>query len=214
MTEPASDRARELGRYITARLVETDRIDDERRRALDDLAAALAHRLRETRRLDLLFVCTHNSRRSHMGQIWAHAAAWHFDLPHIVTASGGTEPTAFHPNAVAALRRAGFAIDVAGLGPNPVHRVRAAAHDSPLRCWSKRIDDPANPRDGFVAIMLCTSADRACPSVPGAALRIALPYDDPGAADGTPHESATYDACCARIAREWLDVVGRLRERA
>jgi hypothetical protein len=64
--------------------------------------------------------------------------------------------------------------------------------------------DAANPQREFCAIMTCSQADEACPNVAGAANRIAIPYEDPKAADGTPEEAAVYDERCAQIARETL----------
>ena len=49
-------------------------------------------------------------------------------------------------------------------------------------------------------------ADKQCPFVPGAALRIGLPFDDPKAFDNTPREAAMYDERCQQIARELLYV--------
>ena len=50
--------------------------------------------------------------------------------------------------------------------------------------------------------MTCSSADEACPIIPGADFRLTLTYRDPKESDGTPEESATYDERCAQIARE------------
>src|SRR5690606_5396835 len=144
-------------------------------------------------RADLLFVCTHNSRRSHIAQILARAAALRAGLSDIATFSGGTEVTAFNPRAVSALRRAGFTIED-GAGDNPRYRVAVAAGLAPEEGFSKRFDDPPNPRAGFVAIMTCSQADAACPFIPGAAARVAVPYDDPKDADGTADEASRYDA--------------------
>jgi hypothetical protein len=85
--------------------------------------------------------------------------------------------------------------------------VRWADDAAPLHCFSKRLDDPANPSEQHCAVMTCTDADQACPVVPGALERIRLPYDDPKAADGTPGEREAYDACCRQIAREMLEVM-------
>lgn len=118
------------------------------------------------------------------------------------TYSGGTEATAVHPNAVAALRHAGFGVQVTGVGPNPVYIVHAGADIPVASTYSKRYDDAANPARDFCAIMVCTDADRDCPIVFGSENRITLPYDDPKAYDGTSEEAEQYDRCCRRIARE------------
>lgn len=113
-----------------------------------------------------------------------------------------------------AARRAGFAIDATGGGDNPVYEVRLGDGLAPLSCFSKVHDAPPNPREGFAVVMVCTDADEACPSVPGADARIALPYHDPKAADGTPDEAAVYDERCADIARELLYAMSRAADPA
>jgi hypothetical protein len=199
-----------LSAYVDARLAEEHLVETGRRRALDGLAASIAARLRASGSVDLVFVCTHNSRRSHLAQVWAQAAADRLGVAGVRTWSGGTEATAFDPRAVAALRRAGFRIEAEGPGANPVQRVWIRDGGEPLRCWSKRFLDPPNPRTGFVAIMTCSSADAECPVVAGAASRAAIPYDDPKAFDGTPREAEAYDERCTQIAREMLYLLGRV----
>lgn len=201
-----------LDAYLTARRRELDRIPADRRLLLDALARAIAERTDDavTGPLPLVFVCTHNSRRSHLGAVWAQVAADRGGFSgKIVTHSGGTEATAVAPGVVATLRRAGCEVTVERPGDNPVHAVRPAAGAEPLHCWSKRYDDPANPDADFVAVLVCSDADAHCPVVPGTTVRITIPYDDPKPHDGTDREAAAYDACCARIAREMLYVFQR-----
>ena len=139
-----------------------------------------------------------------MSQIWAQTAAHQFGVPRVETFSGGTEATAFNPRAVAALERAGFRIEMPVDDPNPVYRVRY--HDSapPMEAFSKMYDQPSNPTAGFCAVMTCSQADASCALVLGAAERIAIPYDDPKAFDGTDEENQRYDDVCRQIAREML----------
>ncbi|MGA1373243.1 MAG: protein-tyrosine-phosphatase [Flavobacteriales bacterium] len=174
----------------------------ERLGELDELAATIAGG-----QSDLVFICTHNSRRSHMAQLWAQAAAFHVGLNDVKTYSGGTEVTAFNPRAVAALERAGWTAEIEGTADrNPVRRLSAAGVPA-QRCWSKRYDDASNPPSGFIAVMTCSEADGACPVVFGASARFSLPYIDPKISDGTPEESDTYDARSAQIASEMLYVM-------
>jgi arsenate reductase len=150
---------------------------------------------------NLTFICTHNSRRSHMSQLWAATAAAWYGVKDVGTFSGGTEATAFNPRAVAALQRAGFVIENPG-GDNPHYRVAYGPGAPVMECYSKTYDDPSNPQKGFAAVMTCSQADKNCPVVMGAALRVAIPYDDPKAADGTPDEAQRYDERCNQIATE------------
>ena len=171
-------------------------IDEDRKAVLNQLKAYV----QDNEIPKLNFICTHNSRRSHLSQIWAQVFACHFNVS-LETFSGGTEATAFNPNAVAALRRAGFKIESEG-GENPRYEVSFSDDQEKMVCYSKTFDDPLNPQEDFAAVMTCSEADADCPFVPGASARIKLFYEDPKVSDGTPEESQTYDERCAQIANE------------
>ena len=158
----------------------------------------------------LIFICTHNSRRSQMGQLWAAAAAAYYNVDHVETYSGGLEVTAFNPRAVAAMQRAGFQI-AAAEGDNPHRKVTFASDAPPLETFSKKFSDAFNPQQNFAAVMTCSHADASCPLVLGASLRIAIPYEDPKASDGTPEETATYDERSKQIATEMLFLFSRVK---
>lgn len=211
MTTPESAVGPALAATITALLGEAAAIPPDRRALLERLADWIAARRAAGEPAPLVFICTHNSRRSHLAQLWAWAAAAWFGLDGVATYSGGTEATALHPNAAAALARAGFLLAPTTRGPNPVYRVRLAAEGAAVEVFSKVYDAPPNPRAGFCAVMTCDAADEACPVVHGAAERIALTYTDPKLADGTPEEAATYDARCRQIGRELLWALGSVR---
>ncbi len=150
---------------------------------------------------NLTFICTHNSRRSHLCQIWAATAVHYYGYEHVRTFSGGTEATAFNPRAVAAVKRAGFRVEEPG-GESPRYKVWFDEDREPMTCFSKTFDDPYNPQENFAAIMTCSDADRNCPNVPGASFRASIPYVDPKEADDTPDEAQTYDERCRQIATE------------
>lgn len=191
--------------YISKRTNEFDQIDPQRLPILSEVTSYLQKKDQP----QLNFICTHNSRRSHLGQIWASVAAVHYGIE-IQTYSGGTEATAFHPNAIASLKRVGFNIDNPS-GGNPKYSVKYADELDPIRCFSKKFEDPSNPSIGFAAIMTCSEADAECPVVFGADERIKLLYNDPKEADGTPQETAVYDDRCAQIARELLFAFSRVK---
>lgn len=150
------------------------------------------------------FICTHNSRRSHLAQLWAQTAAFRYGIEHVVCLSGGTEATAFNPRAVAAMATAGFQIRATTTGTNPVYEVRFAENAPALRAFSKTFDDPVNRLGPFAAVMTCAQADEHCPFIPEAKARIVLTYDDPKAADGTPEEATRYTERAHQIGRELL----------
>lgn len=194
-----------LVRTIASLTPQLDEIPAERRASLDRIAAFVTTHRRSGAPARLTFICTGNSRRSHMGQLWAAAAARYHEIDGVETYSGGTEPSAFNPRTIAALERAGF--DVAApsdAGDNPHYAVSYAQNVAPIDSFSKRYDDPGNPSRDFVAIMTCSEADQECPLVAGAALRISLPYEDPKVADDTPEEAARYDERSRQIGAEML----------
>lgn len=189
-----------LKTYIETILKEVDTIPDERKELLQRFANYIQQKKEVGKAISLNFICTHNSRRSHISQIWATAAAAHYGIE-LNTYSGGTEATAFNPRAVAAMERAGFQIENPG-GENPHYLVRFSDEEPALECFSKTFDDPFNPSKEFGAIMTCSHADENCPFIPGVEFRLPLTYEDPKEADDTPEETARYDERVQQIGRE------------
>jgi arsenate reductase (thioredoxin) len=189
---------------VTKLLSEFHQIPENRKHLLRDLTTYVSERLSKGKQAHLNFICTHNSRRSHISQIWAQAAAAHFGLMNVQTFSGGTEATAFNPRAVKAMKHAGFDIHQKTEGDNPVYQVRFSTAGAALNVFSKKYNDPMNPATDFAAVMTCSHADENCPFIPGATKRIALTYDDPKAFDGTSLEEAKYTERVSEIGREIL----------
>ncbi len=178
-------------------------ISEERKALLQKFAQLMRQQQEKGQTLKLIFICTHNSRRSHIAQLWAALAAAHYGIAGVATYSGGTEATAFNPRAVAAMQRAGFRIEKTEEGgENPVYQVSFAENSTSRSCFSKKYSHEANPPSGFVAIMVCSDADEGCPIVGGADERIAIPYIDPKVSDNSPEEAVTYDARSRQIATE------------
>ena len=196
----------EIDAYIAESLQEFEEIPAKRKRQLKKIALYIQTRLRSGLPVNLTFICTHNSRRSHMSQLWASTAAEYYGVPGVFTFSGGTEATAFNPRAVAALERAGFRIEKDSQSENPVYTVRNGGNTLPMTAFSKKYTDETNPQENFCAVMTCSEADKNCPTVEGASFRVAIPYEDPKAFDGTPQEAAAYDERSRQISREvfWL----------
>lgn len=200
-----------LAEYVAARTAEFGQIGDDRRAPLQELAGYVQSRLRAGQPIRLVFICTHNSRRSHLSQLWATVAAAKYDIAGVQTFSGGTESTAFNPRAIAAIERAGLLVEKGDQEKNPHYQVRYVQGGPASDCFSKAYHEAPNPQSDFCAVMTCTQADAACPMVKGAAARIALPFADPKVSDGTPQEAATYDERCRQIARELLYVFSQVQ---
>jgi arsenate reductase len=154
----------------------------------------------------LTFICTHNSRRSHLAQIWAHIAAEYFGLS-VQAYSGGTEVTACDIRTVRAFRRAGMSVVAASGGNNPRYLLQYAEERPPIEVFSKVYNEGGNPGSGYAAMMCCSDVDARCPIVPGARIRIPLHYQDPKLADTTPEEAATYDKRQLQIAMEMFQIM-------
>jgi len=75
-------------------------VSAERKEVLQPLAAYLQGKLNAGETIRLNFICTHNSRRSHLSQIWAQAMAFYFGVKNVFCYSGGTEATAMFPKVV------------------------------------------------------------------------------------------------------------------
>jgi arsenate reductase (thioredoxin) len=181
-----------------------DQISPERKVTLKELTQFVEGKAKAGQKAYLNFICTHNSRRSHLSQIWAQTAAHYFNVPGVVCFSGGTEATAFNPRAVKAMQDAGFSISTFAGGENPVYEVKFSQDAPTIRAFSKKYDDPFNHTKDFAAVMTCSHADENCPLVLGATARIALTYDDPKDFDNTPQEAAKYKERVHQIGREIL----------
>ena len=199
-----------LEQYL-ASLSDFGALPAERKTMLEPLAVYLREKQLAGLPVRLIFICTHNSRRSHFGQVWAQVAAHHSGITPVDCFSGGTETTACNPRTVAALERAGIGVQAITSGENPVYLFRYADGINPVAAFSKVYDQAPNPRKGFAAVMTCSQAEDNCPFVPGAEKRFSVLYDDPKASDGSPDEAAVYDARCRQIAAEMLYVFDRVK---
>jgi arsenate reductase len=189
---------------VTRLIGEFDQIPSDRKEVLKELTQFVQSGVNKKQPVYLNFICTHNSRRSHLSQIWAQAAAYFYGVPDVVCFSGGTEATAFNPRAVKAMQAAGFDISKSAEGENPMYDVKYSQDIPGIKAFSKKYDDPFNHNKDFAAVMTCSHADENCPIVFGAVARIPLRYDDPKAFDDTPLESAKYTERVHQIGREIL----------
>lgn len=204
-----------LSDLASALMLDTTEVPASRQTELNALASWTAQSLEEKGSADLIFICTHNSRRSHLAQVWAQTAADMLSLEGIRTFSGGTEATACNPRTVEAMKRAGFQVATADTlhgATNPTYSVQAGSTLEGMPCFSKTYGHEVNPQSGFAAVMTCSSADRGCPIVYGADARFAVPYIDPKVSDDTDQEAATYDARLRQIGTEMLYLMGKVKE--
>jgi arsenate reductase (thioredoxin) len=183
-------------------------ISEERKAILQVLIDYIQNKITLNQKINLNFICTHNSRRSQFSQIWGKVAAAYYGI-NIQSFSGGVEVTAFNERAVESIKRLGFKVSQQG-EVNPKYFVFYSDDENPIVAFSKVYDDTANAPSGFAAIMTCSHADENCPFIPGAEARIPVRYEDPKAFDDTDQEANMYDTRSLQIASELLYVFSKI----
>jgi arsenate reductase (thioredoxin) len=188
-----------------------DSILEERKEVLMPLADYIQSKVAEKASIRLNFICTHNSRRSHLSQIWAQTMAYYFGIPQVFCYSGGTEATAMFYKVANTLTEQGFEVQQLSTTNNPVYAVKYAENENPIICFSKEYNDSFNPKTGFGAVLTCNAADENCPIVFGAEKRFPIKYDDPKAFDGTDLMDAKYKERSLAIAQEMWYVFSSIK---
>lgn len=192
--------------------LDSDTISNERKHILQPLIDYIQAKVTENKNVNLNFICTHNSRRSHLSQVWAQAAANFYHLKNVYCYSGGTEVTALFPKVAKILEQVGFKIEILSEGKNPVYAIKYAENEPPVIGFSKTFDHPFNSKSDFAAIMTCSDADANCPFIAGAEKRILVKYDDPKAFDNTPQQGEKYKERSKQIATEMFYVFSKINE--
>lgn len=180
----------------------TNTISEERKAILNPLTDYIKSKIDAKAPININFICTHNSRRSHLSQIWAQTMATFFNIENVTCYSGGTEATAMFPKVGETLQNQGFQVLKLSDNDNPVYAIKYAKNNPAVIAFSKTYGDEFNPESEFAAIMTCSSADGGCPFVAGCDKRIAITYEDPKASDGTPEQSKVYAERSLQIATE------------
>ena len=187
-------------------------IPNSRKELLQKICNYITEKKKENKPINLVYICTHNSRRSHFAQVWAHVASRYYHIPDVHTFSGGTEATAFNINAINALKKIGFDVQASNSEKNTTLHIHFDEKESPITCFSKIYNNPVNPQKEFAAIMTCSDAEENCPFIPGAEFRIATTYDDPKTFDNTDLQDAKYCERCQQIALETFYVFSQLKQ--
>ena len=186
----------------TIESLKTNSISEERKAILKPLIDYLNDKIEAKKPIRLNFICTHNSRRSHLSQVWAQTMAAYYNIENVVCYSGGTEATAMFPKVGDTLVKQGFTVVQLSKENNPVYSIKFSENEPSIIAFSKQYGDDFNPSSEFAAIMTCSSADEGCPMVFGCDKRIAITYEDPKKSDGTPEQTETYFNRSLEIATE------------
>lgn len=185
-------------------------VSEERKALLQALIDYIKKCISRDEAVILNCICTHNSRRSHLTQIWAQVSAHYYNIHGVFCYSGGTESTALYPVIVETLAAQGMKVGTIAGGSNPVYLIKYAENAMPVIGFSKKYDHFFNPASGFIAVMTCSQADDDCPYIDGAQQKISLPYEDPKSSDGTNNQKSVYLERSRQIASEILYVFSKI----
>ena len=182
--------------------IQQTKLSNERENLLQNIANSIVQTLKNLGSVNINFICTHNSRRSQLSQVWAYYAMEYFGISQGNSFSSGTAETAFHPNTVKALEACGFKFSLEEFNhSNPKYIISYLGAHKTILGFSKTVEHPVN-KTPFIAVTTCGHADENCPVILEASSRFHLPYVDPKSSDGTPQEKETYVNTSKLIAGE------------
>jgi len=194
----------------TTEQLQLQTISEERKRILKPLINFVQQKINNKQPININFICTHNSRRSHLSQVWAQVAATHFNIPNVTCYSGGTEETALFPKVVETLTNQGFIVLKLSETANPIYAIKYSDNILPVIGFSKKYDNLFNPISKFAAIMTCSQADNGCPFIAGAEERIPITFEDPKISDNTAEQTKIYSERSLQIATEMFYVFSKI----
>ena len=189
-----------------------ENISLERKEIVLPLVEYIQSKIDKNETIRLNFICTHNSRRSHLSQIWAQTMASYFDVKNIFCYSGGTEATALFPKVAETLLKQGFEIIKLDETKNPIYAIKYAQNEMPIICFSKKYDSDFNPKINYAAILTCNNADVGCPIVIGAEARFPIKYNDPKEFDNTDLMDEKYAERSLEIAQEFYYIFKNIKK--
>jgi len=193
----------------TTEQLQLQTISEERKIILQPLINFIQQKINKEP-ININFICTHNSRRSHFSQVWAQVAATHFNIPNVTCYSGGTEETALFPKVVETLTNQGFIVLKLSETANPIYAIKYSDNILPVIGFSKKYDNLFNPISKFAAIMTCSQADNGCPFIAGAEERIPITFEDPKISDNTADQTKIYAERSLQIATEMFYVFSKI----
>lgn len=188
-----------------------DKISAERKQVLQPLIDFIQTKVDNDKEVSINFICTHNSRRSHLSQVWGQTMAANFGVKNVKTYSGGTEATAMFPKVGETLGNQGFEIQKIADVKNPIYAIKFDDNSHPIIAFSKKYDDEFNPKSNFAAIMTCSHADGNCPFIAGAEKRIPITYQDPKLFDNTEQQAEKYEERSLQIASEMMYIFSQIK---
>jgi arsenate reductase len=189
-----------------------NKISPKRRELLIQIAQKIAFQYLKNNQLNLIFISTHNSRCSQLGQVWAFFASEYFNLHTIHAFSGGTKATYFHRNTLKTLQTAGFMFHLTDFShQNPKYLISTKQTNKSILAYSKGVQELTN-KCPFITITTCNNSDKDTPFMSGAVYRFDLPITDPKFSDETQKREAVYLKTNQQIAAELFFLFSELKQ--
>ena len=195
----------------TISTLRVDTLSKDRKEVLQPLIEYIQKKVNHQEKIRLNFICTHNSRRSHLSQIWAQTMAFYYETPSVTCYSAGTEATAMFYMVAETLKKQGFEYEKLDEATNPIYAIKFDCNEPPVVAFSKTLQHAFNPISNFAAVMTCSSANEACPFVSGAEKRFSVQYEDPKKFDNTDEMQQGYWDKSIEIATEMAYVFSKIK---
>lgn len=186
-------------------------IAEDRKNYLLKIAETIAKEYAKNEVVNLTFICSQNSRRSQLAQVWGFFAASYFKL-NILSFSGGIEITSFNRSTIKTLQKAGFHFQLSDFShQNPKYEISFDGTKKHIIGYSKLIEHPENPSN-FIAITTCSNVDTNCAYI-GANYCFQLPIEDPKRSDGTLLQEERYMEINKQISGEIYFIFNEVRQK-
>lgn len=186
-------------------------LEKNRKEKLIELAQTIRNTYKNENNVKIIFICTHNSRRSQFSHAWAYVSSLYFKLDFIKPFSGGTEIDTVNLNVINSLISSGLKIEKTHKG-KAIYLLKSFKKDKGINLYSKVYNSKLNPSKHFIAIMTCSDADQMCPVIKGAEKKVSLPYSDPRVSDNTGLEKEVYNQTCSIIAKEMFYLMKQVKK--
>jgi len=169
--------------------------EKDKKNLLDDIISKIQKSLKITN--NIVFLCTHNSRRSQLCQVWGIILSKIYNID-LKFNSAGTEKTEVNKNILYCFSHIGLEVK----GNKIIYE------DLSISLHSKLLDE-IQPNK-FISIMTCSDAEKSCPSDSRSIKNISMTYQDPKVFDYKEKEKDEYLKTSKLIAKELNYVLKKL----
>ena len=162
--------------------------NQKRKKRLDNIASVINENLNKTR--SIVFLCTHNSRRSQICEVWGKVFAEIYRKK-ININSAGAFKTVVHSQVYESIVKCGLIVN---------NKKEIFFDKKKFKLNSKTTDSIT--MKNFIAVMTCSDAEKSCPHDPKSIRNIKMFFNDPRIYDETDKMSREYLKTTTYIAEE------------